>query len=578
MSLCLGRGAGSRYGLACKPTRTRSFQTPSLHQHSKKRRGGVLVRAERNTQSKNVEQGIDADGKKEGPDGEVAGPARTSIWSKLNIGALFKRGGPPNPKQDQWLLSMIRYCAIVLFALSLGREAMISQARNAPKEVLYSDFITMLDARSVRAARMESGTSRIYFEVRPTEEAAQEGEAKSTSRSREGAVAASTTTMAEAPAVAPGTGKSIMSKQFYVKIADKNDAFLISHILKSGVEFGVVKASFLAAVGNVFLTALALWVPLMPLIFILQRMVEGSRGSRKQKKNNSSVANARVTFADVAGVENAKEELAEVVLCLKDASRYKKLNAKMPSGVLLCGPPGTGKTLLAKAVAGEAGVPFMAVSASEFVELFVGRGAARIRELFAEARKSAPCVVFIDELDAVGSRRGLGYNDERDQTLNQLLTELDGFEGRQGVLLLAATNRPDVLDPALLRPGRLSRKVVVPPPDEEGRQAILGVHLRKVPMESEEAKAEACIRVARLTGGFSGAELANVVNEGALLAARRGLEVVSIRELIEGVQRTKFGVDGRGGPQGGFTKALSSWLMDLAVGPERKPVKVQPVG
>jgi len=266
-----------------------------------------------------------------------------------------------------------------------------------------------------------------------------------------------------------------------------------------------------------------------------------------------------------------------VVACLKNSGQYSKVRARMPSGVLLHGPPGTGKTLLAKAVAGEAGVPFLSVSASEFVELFVGRGAARVRELFAEARKQAPCVVFIDELDAMGAKRGMGFNDERDQTLNQLLTELDGFDGRPGVVLLAATNRMDVLDPALLRPGRLSRRVVVPLPDKAGRAAILGVHLRDIPLEGGEGvKDAAAQQLAGVTQGFSGADLANIVNEAALLSARQGCEEVGFQELLMGVQRTRFGVNGStaaAGPAGKALQRLNQWLLDTAAGP-KQPVKV----
>lgn len=219
-------------------------------------------------------------------------------------------------------------------------------------------------------------------------------------------------------------------------------------------------------------------------------------------------------------------------------------------------------------MAGEAGVPFLSVSASEFVELFVGRGAARVRELFAEARQCAPCVVFIDELDAVGSKRGMGFNDERDQTLNQLLTELDGFDARPGVLFLAATNRADVLDPALLRPGRIARRVVVPLPDVAGRRDILAVHLRDIPLAPESRPvADLCDKLAQATPGFSGAELANVVNEAVLLAARAEEEEVSLAELLQGVQRTRFGVDGRDGGVGNssdFGRRLNSWALSLA--------------
>lgn len=296
------------------------------------------------------------------------------------------------------------------------------------------------------------------------------------------------------------------------------------------------------------------------------------------RRHASAQVQDPITFDDVAGVDEAKEELKEIVDFLRYPEKFTRLGARPPSGVLLVGPPGTGKTLLARAVAGEAGVPFFAVSASEFVELFVGRGAARIRELFAEARKKAPCVVFIDELDAVGGKRGIGLNEERDQTLNQLLTELDGFEARPGVLLLAATNRPDVLDSALMRPGRLSRKVVVPLPDEEARASILGVHLRRVPLASQHDRDLACEAVAKITSGFSGAELANVVNEAAFLAARNGSEAVGLPELVEAVQRTRFGVNGGAGGMGlGLTQRMRGWLTD-AMGSSNKTMRVQPFG
>eukprot|EP00890_Picochlorum_soloecismus_P002986 jgi/Picsp_1/3689/NSC_06526-R1_atp-dependent metalloprotease len=284
-----------------------------------------------------------------------------------------------------------------------------------------------------------------------------------------------------------------------------------------------------------------------------------------------------MTFNDVAGVDTAKQELEEVVACLRDSTKFSRLGARVPSGVLLCGPPGTGKTLLAKAVAGEANVPFLSVSASEFVELFVGRGAARIRELFAEARKRSPCVVFIDELDAVGGKRGAGLNEERDQTLNQLLTELDGFEGRPGVVLLAATNRADVLDPALLRPGRLSRKVNVPLPDLQGRFEIMLVHLRNTPVEGgEEGKFKAAGLVARIGSGFSGAELANVVNEAAFLAAREDSKAVTIDNLSEAVLRTRFGVNGVQSSLPEWSKTLQQWLIKT-LKHQDEPVRSQPL-
>jgi len=300
-------------------------------------------------------------------------------------------------------------------------------------------------------------------------------------------------------------------------------------------------------------------------------------GNKRSRKGSSRAEVPPTTFADVAGVGAAKEELQEVVACLKDSRKFSRLGAKLPSGVLLCGPPGTGKTLLAKAVAGEAGVPFLAVSASEFVELFVGRGAARIRELFSEARRRSPCVVFIDELDAVGGKRGAGLNEERDQTLNQLLTELDGFDGRPGVLLLAATNRADVLDHALLRPGRLSRKVNVPLPDTEGRAAILAVHLRHVPLQGgPSAIPQAADLIARITNGFSGAELANVVNEAAFLAARRDGSSLELADLADAVSRTRYGVNGGDSGAGSLVRKMQSWLGDS--GATDKKMITQPLG
>ena len=246
----------------------------------------------------------------------------------------------------------------------------------------------------------------------------------------------------------------------------------------------------------------------------------GAMGFGKSKAKLLTEAQGRVTFRDVAGVEEAKEELEEVVEFLKDPRRYQKLGGKIPKGALLVGPPGTGKTLIARAVAGEANVPFFTISGSDFVEMFVGVGASRVRDMFEQGKKNAPCIIFIDEIDAVGRSRGAGLgggNDEREQTLNQLLVEMDGFETNEGVILIAATNRPDVLDPALLRPGRFDRQVVVPNPDIIGREAILKVHLKKISYGPDVNPRT----VARGTPGFSGADLANIVNEAALLAMRK---------------------------------------------------------
>jgi len=252
----------------------------------------------------------------------------------------------------------------------------------------------------------------------------------------------------------------------------------------------------------------------------------------------------RVTFEDVAGVDEAKDDLKEIVDFLKDPQKFQRLGGRIPKGVLLVGPPGTGKTLLARAIAGEANVPFFTISGSDFVEMFVGVGASRVRDMFEQAKKNAPCIVFIDEIDAVGRHRGAGLgggNDEREQTLNQLLVEMDGFEANEGVILIAATNRPDVLDPALLRPGRFDREIVVPNPDLIGREKILRVHMRKIPLAPDvEPKT-----IARGTPGFSGADLANLVNEGALLAARRGKRVVTMVELEDAKDKVLMGSERR---------------------------------
>ena len=251
-------------------------------------------------------------------------------------------------------------------------------------------------------------------------------------------------------------------------------------------------------------------------------------------------AQSTITFADVAGIDEPLQELQEVVEFLKEPQKFAQLGARIPHGVLLVGPPGTGKTLLARAVAGEASVPFFRISGSEFVEMFVGVGASRVRDLFSKARKSAPCIVFVDEIDAVGRQRGAGVghaNDEREQTLNQILVEMDGFDDHAGVIVIAATNRPDVLDPALLRPGRFDRVIVVPAPDVRGRQAILNVHARGKPLERTVALAT----LARQTPGFSGADLANVLNEAAILAARRDKTTIAMREIEEAIDRVSAG-------------------------------------
>mgnify|MGYP001817734395 CR=1 FL=1 len=255
-------------------------------------------------------------------------------------------------------------------------------------------------------------------------------------------------------------------------------------------------------------------------------------------------SHARITFSDVAGIDEAKDELEEIVAFLKDPKKFSRLGGRIPKGVLLVGPPGTGKTLLARAIAGEANVPFFTITGSDFVEMFVGVGASRVRDMFEQAKKNAPCIIFIDEIDAVGRHRGAGLgggNDEREQTLNQLLVEMDGFEANEGVILIAATNRPDVLDPALLRPGRFDRQIVVPNPDVAGREKILKVHMRNVPLAPDvDAKV-----IARGTPGFSGADLANLVNEAALLAARRSRRMVTHTEFEEAKDKVMMGSERR---------------------------------
>ena len=283
-------------------------------------------------------------------------------------------------------------------------------------------------------------------------------------------------------------------------------------------------------------------------IFFMQRMQGGGKGGAmgfgKSKAKLLTEKHGRVTFDDVAGIDEAKEELEEIVEFLRNPQKFSRLGGKIPKGALLVGPPGTGKTLLARAIAGEAGVPFFTISGSDFVEMFVGVGASRVRDMFADAKKNAPCIVFIDEIDAVGRARGSGYgggNDEREQTLNQLLVEMDGFEANEGVIIVAATNRRDVLDPALLRPGRFDRQVTVPNPDIKGREKILGVHARKTPLGPDVD-----LRIiARGTPGFSGADLANLVNESALMAARVGRRFVTMEDFESAKDKVMMGAERR---------------------------------
>ncbi|MDJ0637392.1 MAG: ATP-dependent zinc metalloprotease FtsH [Paracoccaceae bacterium] len=301
-----------------------------------------------------------------------------------------------------------------------------------------------------------------------------------------------------------------------------------------------------------FVTILMTFLPFLLLIgvwiYFMNRMQGGGRGGAmgfgKSRAKLLTEKHGRVTFDDVAGIDEAKEELEEIVEFLRNPQKFSRLGGKIPKGALLVGPPGTGKTLLARAIAGEAGVPFFTISGSDFVEMFVGVGASRVRDMFEQAKKNAPCIVFIDEIDAVGRSRGVGYgggNDEREQTLNQLLVEMDGFEANEGIIIVAATNRPDVLDPALLRPGRFDRQVQVPNPDIKGREKILGVHARKVPLGPDVD-----LRIiARGTPGFSGADLANLVNEAALMAARVGRRFVTMEDFENAKDKVMMGSERR---------------------------------
>ena len=326
------------------------------------------------------------------------------------------------------------------------------------------------------------------------------------------------------------------------------DPKMLDDLLSNNVEVNVKSPGQQSLLMQIFIS----WFPMLLLIgvwiFFMRQMQGGAgRGAMSFGKSKARMLGedqVKITFADVAGVEEAKEEVAELVEFLRDPGKFQRLGGKIPSGVLMVGAPGTGKTLLARAIAGEAKVPFFTISGSDFVEMFVGVGASRVRDMFEQAKKHAPCIIFIDEIDAVGRHRGAGLgggHDEREQTLNQLLVEMDGFEGNEGVIVIAATNRPDVLDPALLRPGRFDRQVVVPLPDVRGREQILKVHMRKVPL-AENVKASI---IARGTPGFSGADLANLVNEAALFAARANKRLVEMEDLEKSKDKIMMGTERR---------------------------------
>ncbi|XWS75390.1 hypothetical protein CRYUN_Cryun01aG0082800 [Craigia yunnanensis] len=466
---------------------------------------------------------------------------RVSVRSMLNDIAMF-------------LLKNIRRVTLYsTISLALGMCYLFLKltALPSPKVVPYSELITSLQSSSVTKVLLEEGSRHIYFNM-------DSKSAENTKSSEEESLAFNNLNenLAGMAARDDGVeGKQLQKQGLFKKFSrpqtstsewqyltrkiDHDEKFILSLMREKGTTYISAPQSVLMSMRSTLITIISLWIPLTPLMWLLYRQLSAANSPAKKRRPNNQV----VGFDDVEGVDTAKVELMEIVSCLQGSVNYQKLGAKLPRGVLLVGPPGTGKTLLARAVAGEAGVPFFSVSASEFVELFVGRGAARIRDLFNVARKSAPSIIFIDELDAVGGKRGRSFNDERDQTLNQLLTEMDGFESDMKVVVIGATNRPEALDPALCRPGRFSRKVLVGEPDVEGRKKILVVHLRGVPLEEDTQLISDL--VASLTPGFVGADLANIVNEAALLAARRGGETVTREDIMEAVERAKFGINDR---------------------------------
>ncbi len=344
-------------------------------------------------------------------------------------------------------------------------------------------------------------------------------------------------------------GRTSSGEKFTSYSPETNNTALIGDLLDNGVEIDGRPPEQQSMLMQIFIS----WFPMLLLIGVwifFMRQMQGGAGGRgamsfgKSRAKLMSEDQVKVTFADVAGCEEAKEEVVELVDYLREPAKFQKLGGKIPRGVLMVGPPGTGKTLLAKAIAGEAKVPFFTISGSDFVEMFVGVGASRVRDMFDQAKKHAPCIIFIDEIDAVGRHRGAGLgggHDEREQTLNQLLVEMDGFDGNEGVIIIAATNRPDVLDPALLRPGRFDRQVVVPLPDVRGREQIMKVHLRKVPLAADVNPSI----IARGTPGFSGADLANLVNEAALFAARANEREVTMDHLEKAKDKIMMGAERR---------------------------------
>ncbi|WP_265569922.1 ATP-dependent zinc metalloprotease FtsH [Sphingomicrobium nitratireducens] len=412
----------------------------------------------------------------------------------------------PPPPQNSWTRSLFVWMAII-FGLVLFVQALSpSDPAETGEAIAYSDFITRVDDGDVRSVTIAAG---------PTGNATIAG-------TMDGGEKFKTV----APADANVTDR-LLGKGVAVQVREEEQSSFWLILLYQSLPFVLI-------LGISF--------------FVIRQMQKnaggGAMGFGKSKARMLTENKQKVTFEDVAGIDEAREELQEIVEFLKDPGKFARLGGKIPKGALLVGSPGTGKTLLARAIAGEAGVPFFTISGSDFVEMFVGVGASRVRDMFEQAKKNAPCIVFIDEIDAVGRHRGAGLgngNDEREQTLNQLLVEMDGFEANEGIIIIAATNRPDVLDPALLRPGRFDRQVVVPRPDIEGREKILLVHMKKTPLAPDvDARV-----IARGTPGFSGADLANLVNEAALMAARRGKRLVAMSEFEDAKDKVMMGAERR---------------------------------
>ena len=406
----------------------------------------------------------------------------------------------PNP----WARSLLIWVGI-LFALVVFVQMIGGGARSTGgQQMAYSDFVRQVDEGSIKSVTMATSTNR------------------------DSAITGKLTSGEDFHTIAPAGSE----------IADR--------MVKKGVAVQV-KAEETSSIWMYMLYNSLPFLLILGISFFVMRQMQknagsGAMGFGKSRARMLTQKEGRVTFQDVAGIDEAREELQEIVEYLKDPGKFARLGGKIPKGALLVGSPGTGKTLLARAIAGEAGVPFFTISGSDFVEMFVGVGASRVRDMFDQAKKSAPCIVFIDEIDAVGRHRGAGLgngNDEREQTLNQLLVEMDGFEANEGIIIIAATNRPDVLDPALLRPGRFDRQVIVPRPDIDGREQILGVHMKKVPLAPDVDPRV----IARGTPGFSGADLANLVNEAALLAARRGKRLVAMKEFEEAKDKVMMGTE-----------------------------------